>query len=380
MNHREGMINYTLCDTKHILNMHKHIDGGFFWDKYSAFPYMGCRWGCKYCYCREEKYDPHINTAMDSEVQRFQDPFSQCIKIKKNSPELLKKALQTKPVDLLYLSGYQPIEAKYKYLRNMLRVCLELDFPVFINEKSPLLLEDLDILMALHKKSYVNVGWSIVFADDDGIKRVFEPIAPSIRHRFNAMRKLANHNIMTGIILMPILPFVNDTEKYIEEIIIKTKKHGGQYVLDGGLTLEGYTKKYFYNTLKKYDSKLIDKYIKLFDDQRKMESHRIDTHKCVRKYCHKYGLLNYIPRPVSYYPQKIRLNKKIAGIFYVKARENQLSKGPKYREWAYRKAAWSLDELTDSVCDIYKQYGFEGIMEINNIGQEIGEQIIRFCK
>ena len=35
------MITYKLYDTKHILNVHKHVDGGFFWDKYSASPYMG---------------------------------------------------------------------------------------------------------------------------------------------------------------------------------------------------------------------------------------------------------------------------------------------------------------------------------------------------
>jgi DNA repair photolyase len=35
---------------KKILNVHKHVDGGWFWDKYSAHPYIGCRHGCEFCY------------------------------------------------------------------------------------------------------------------------------------------------------------------------------------------------------------------------------------------------------------------------------------------------------------------------------------------
>jgi len=370
------MIKYEIYDTKHILNTHKHIDGGFFWEKYSASPYMGCRWGCKYCYCREDKYNPHINIASESDVQRFEDSFSQYVKIKKDSPHLLKKALMKKPVDLLYLSGYQPIEAKYKYLRSMLEVCLELGFPVFINEKSPLLLEDLDILISLHTNSHVNVGWSIVFADDR-IKEVFEPTTPSIHHRFEAMGTLADHNIMTGTVLMPILPFINDNNEYIEEIIRKTKKYGGEYVLEGGLTLSGYTKTYFYSALKKYDSELFEKYNNLFSDRKAMEKYMTNLHKYVKSCCQKHGLLNYISRPVSYFQEEVRLNKRIAGKFYMKAREIQLSGGPKYREWAYRKAAWSLDDLTGSLEDMYNKGGMKEIMKIKDIGQEMGREIIQ---
>jgi DNA repair photolyase len=66
---------------KKILNTHKHADS-WFWDKYSAHPYVGCEHGCEYCYSRETKYLPYINPA----------DFSKIIKIKENAPELLRKA------------------------------------------------------------------------------------------------------------------------------------------------------------------------------------------------------------------------------------------------------------------------------------------------
>lgn len=374
------MTEYKLHQTTHILNIHKHIDGGWFWNKYSATPYLGCEWGCEYCYCRDEKYNPHKNKGGDPNIQRFKDSFSQYIKVKKDAPRLLKKALKNRSVDLIYLFGYQPIETKYRDMRELLKVCSDLGFPVFINEKSPLLLEDLDILQKLNEKTYINIGWSIVFAGDDDKKRGFEPKAPSIESRFRAMNKLAGSDIMTGTVLMPVLPLVTDGEKYIEEIIRKTVEYGGKYVLEGGLTLWDYTKAYFYKALEKYKPDLIRDYNRLFDDKKAMGKYLMGLHQLLKQYCDKYDILNYIPRPLNHYPRDLRINKEIAGKFHLKAREIQLSKDPKYREWAYRKAAWSLDELNVNVADIYKQEGLDGITNIENIGQKIGTQIINWLK
>jgi len=142
---------------KSILNVQKHIDGGWFWVKYSAFPYLGCQYGCEYCYWRDEKYNPH-KTSQDSEVLEFEDAFSQYIIIKENATELLLKELSKKPKDLIYLDHYQPIEAKERLIREILRVCLDLGFPVFINEKSPLVLNDLDILKKISKNTYLTIA------------------------------------------------------------------------------------------------------------------------------------------------------------------------------------------------------------------------------
>ena len=46
---------YQEYQARKILNVHKHVDGWFF-DKYSAHPYVGCAFGCEFCYSREDKY------------------------------------------------------------------------------------------------------------------------------------------------------------------------------------------------------------------------------------------------------------------------------------------------------------------------------------
>nr|MDO8099688.1 hypothetical protein [Candidatus Njordarchaeota archaeon] len=365
---------YKTYKTKHILNIHKHIDGGWFWEKYSADPYIGCEHGCHYCYSRDEKYNPH-KPERDLDVLKFNDAFSQYIKIKENAPELLMRALRGKPIDLIYIDGYQPVETKYRYARGMLEVCLALGFPVFINEKSPLLLRDLDILREISHKSHLNVGWSIITTTDNNTRQILESRAPPTESRFKAMKELADNGIMTGTVFMPILPFIYDTDENIESVVNKTKECGGKYVLDGGLTLWGYCKTHFYKTLEKLNRELISKYDNLYGVESLLGEHEVRVHKQVSDCCRKYGLSNYIPRPVSHYPKELQVNKEIAAKFYIEARELMMTGQRGYKEWAYKKAAWALDDLKESLREIYRHRGIEGLMQIKGIGEKLAKKI-----
>ena len=366
---------YEEYETKHILNVHKYVDGGWFWNKYSAFPYVGCEWGCTYCYQRDEKYNPYRSTQG---IKQLEDPFSEYIKVKKDAPKLFRKALKNKPRDVIYLDNYQPVDTKYKYTRDMLKVCRDLNFPIFINEKSPMLVRDLDILKEISNQSYVNVGWSLFTSVDDDTRSIFEPKAPPVKDRFEAMRILSENGILTGTVMMPILPYIYDNEENIKETIRNTKENGGKYVLDGGLTLEGYCGEYYYKFLQKYDVDLVHRYKELYSKKDAPAKHFAETHKLILEYCEKHNIQNHIPRPVDHYPENLRINKRIAGDFYLKAREINLARGQSYREWAYRKAAWSLDELEKSIEEIYIEEGTEGVRKIKGIGSSLSKQIIEY--
>lgn len=268
---------------------------------------------------------------------------------------------------------------QYLYARKMLEVCLELGFPVFINEKSPLLLRDLDILKEISEKSYLNVGWSIITSEDDETLKLFEPKTPPVKSRFSAMKKLSENKIMTGTVFMPVLPFIYDNEKNMESVIKETKEFGGQYVLDAGLTLFGYCKTYFYKTLEKYNPDLIKDYDELYGSPQKNFEYGAKLHNKVSEYCRKYEIKNYIPRPVNFYPEELRINKEIAEKFYLEARELQMSGKETYKEWAYRKAAWALDDLNESI-EIYSEKGTSGLMQIKGIGGKLADKIEEFIK
>ncbi|MGD0919492.1 MAG: hypothetical protein ABSB22_23880 [Thermodesulfobacteriota bacterium] len=189
------------------------------------------------------------------------------------------------------------------------------------------------------------------------------------------MGRLAENEILTGTVFMPILPFIYDSKENVEAVVRKTKENGGQYVLEGGLTLWGQSKTFFYETLRKYDSRLISKYDELYGNQNMFAQHIARNHNLVLKYCQKYGLFPHIPRPISYYPEKSQMNRKIAEKFYLKARELPLSGKGGFKEWAYRKAAWSLDNLEENIETIYHTRGLVGVMEIPCIGESLAKQI-----
>lgn len=373
---------YKAKNVLNVLNVHKHCDGGWFWDKYSAAPYMGCEYGCTYCYARQEKYNPYKTQTQQTLIPKepTEDEFSEHIRIKQNAPELLAKQLSKIPKDIITLHGYQPIDAKYQYVRKMLEVCYQLGFPVFVNEKSPLLLRDIDVLEKISKASYLNVGWSIIGAEQDPMKAVFEPNSPPFETRFEAMKKLAERGIYTGTIFMPILPFIYDNEEHIKKVVKKTRESGGKYVLEGGLSLEGQCRTYFYKALEAYDANLISKYDELYSNPKLMAQELARIHRIVVENCREQGLTSYIPRPTSFYPKELQTNRRIAEKFYLKARELQLCEGDNFRQWAYRKAAWALDDLDKDVEEILKTQGVETLQKIEGVGKSIASKIAVFIE
>ena len=175
---------------KTILNKRSHVDD-WFWTRYSAYPYIGCQHGCEFCYCREQKYSP------------YEDPndFAYVIKIKENAPTLLRNALRKVSVDPIFTGDYQPCEKKFQKSRQMLEVILEFGFPVFILERSPLVLRDLDLLKSIDQRAKTVVAFSIISTPDSpGYSQVcqIENLAPTAQKRFEAMERFAREGIMTG--------------------------------------------------------------------------------------------------------------------------------------------------------------------------------------
>ncbi|PIY97121.1 MAG: radical SAM protein [Candidatus Kerfeldbacteria bacterium CG_4_10_14_0_8_um_filter_42_10] len=357
---------YQTYSAKKILNVHKHPDGGWFWVKYSAYPYLGCYFGCEYCYERDEKYLPY---------KGHPEQFNRLVKVKENAPALLEKELKKVAPDLIAVGDWQPAEKKYRLSRKMLEICYQHKFPVFILEKSPLILEDLDLLKKINKKTGAVTGFSIITTKDDQTRRIFEPKAPATKARFLAMKKIAQAGILTGTSFMPILPFIYDDEDNLEAVVKATKLAGGSYVLAGGLTLWGGVQPHFFGVLKKNFPDLLPKYQKLFASEKEFGNYWLKISGQVRKLCQKHGLSYYIPRPVKHYPAKLLLNKEVAAKFYQRARDIQESGENRYKEWAYRKAAWAIDDLNESLADIYKKGWLVGLQKIEGIGNRLAHEI-----
>ncbi len=347
---------------KTILNKAKRADH-WFWTRYSAYPYLGCQHGCEFCYCREQKYSP------------YDDPtdFSHVIKVKQNAPELLRRALKNAPLDAIFTADYQPAERKFQMSRRMLEVCLEAGFPVFVLERNPGILRDLDLLKAIHQKARVTVAFSIITTPDSkNYERVcqMENLAPPARKRFEAMEKIAAAGIPVGTCMMPILPGLCDDPANLEALPRWTADHGGSFVLASGLTLSDQQKEYFFGVLRERFPDLLALYQRLYPPKSYgpigMDWHQ--TALQIREACVKHGIRDRMSRPIV--PgEKRALNKRVVELLANQLHEMELNAEPDYRLWAYRKAAWAIEDMAEDIGLVHRTMGLKGLQTIPDIGQ-----------
>jgi DNA repair photolyase len=223
--------------------------------KYNMNLYRGCQHGCIYCDSRSSCYG----------IENFEE-----IQYKENALELLKKELKGKRVKGTIGTGsmhdpYMPIEKELQLTRSALEIIKRHQFPVHVLTKSTLVLRDIDLLKEI-SKVYAAISITITTADDK-LASIIEPYAPKPSERFAAIKELSDHGLYTGILLMPILPFINDNEENIRDIVYKAKEAGARYILPWmGVTLRDRQKAYFFKKLDKDFPGLRDIYIKNYGE------------------------------------------------------------------------------------------------------------------
>jgi DNA repair photolyase len=207
--------------------------------KYNLNLYRGCQHRCIYCDSRSECYGIE---DLDGEVL-----------VKANAIELLRDELPRKRMRGTIGTGsmndpYMPLERKVNLTGRALEAIAEFHFPVHILTKSDLVLRDLDLLQEIGRV-YAAVSFTITTADDALGKKV-EPYAPLVSARFAALSTLAAHGIYTGITLMPVLPFIEDTEENIAAIVERARACGASYIIPSfGMTMRDRQRAYFYARL-----------------------------------------------------------------------------------------------------------------------------------
>lgn len=162
---------------------------------YCINAYMGCGFGCKYCYAQLIIRRFHPN-----------EEWGEYLDIKINAPELLEKEIAVAKPGVVMLSSvtdpYQPMDKKYELTRKCLEILLKHQWPVTILTRSPLVTRDIDLLQQFKE---CTVGVSIN-TDNDKIKNIFEPLTPPFRVRIETLQKLHEAGLRTYAFIGPILP------------------------------------------------------------------------------------------------------------------------------------------------------------------------------
>ena len=259
--------------------------------KYNMNLYRGCGHHCIYCDSRSECY----------QIEDFDGE----ILVKTNALDLLRKELSRKRVKGTIGLGsmndpYMPVERELALTGRALEIIAEFGFPVHIITKSDLVLRDLETLRKINQ-IYVTISFTVTTADDTLAAKV-EPGAPRPSARFAAMRTLADAGIQTGVTMMPILPFIEDTEEGITAIVERAAESGATYILPCmGMTLRDRQRAYFYDRLDVLFPGVREKYERAYGERYSCDvPHAAQLYQRLHALCQRYGIAEHIP---PYAPQ-----------------------------------------------------------------------------
>ncbi len=260
--------------------------------------YRGCEHGCKYCY------------AMYSHEYLDSDKYFEEIYVKTNVVEQLEKQISSPSWkrEVVNIGGvtdsYQPAEANYELMPNILRLMIKYETPCIISTKSDLILRDYDLIDELSRITYVNIAATITSMDED-IRKLIEPNGVNSLKRFAMLKEFSKTNASTGLHFMPIIPYITDTFDNIDSLYSSAKESRVDYVLPGTLYLKGTTRKIFLDFIKKEFPNIYDELLLLYKTGGADKEYKNNLYKTVNALREKYGLSNSYSKPM-----KEKLNQK----------------------------------------------------------------------
>jgi len=263
---------WTEIRAKTILNKKKKADEWFL-DEYTLNPYSACSFNCLYCYIRGSKYGFHMEEKLA---------------VKVNAPELLEKQLKllsrkNKYGVIVLASATDPyLQAEKDTLltKTLLEIIRTYRFPVHVITKSDLVIRDFDILRQIDQNAIVpsslegktSRGAFLTFSFstlDPAVTHIFEPGATLPSLRLAALARASAEGFHTGVSLMPLLPYISDTDKSLQEMTRAFAEAGAKYVMPASLGLFGNgpadSKALMLRAVAKHFPHLLENYYTLFN-------------------------------------------------------------------------------------------------------------------
>ena len=245
--------------------------------------FRGCEHGCKYCY------------AMYSHEYLNSENFFSDIHIKTNVVEQLEKQLRHSSWkrEIVNIGGvtdsYQPAEAEYKLMPEVLKLLIKYKTPAIISTKSDLILRDYDLIDELSNITYVNIAATITTMDES-VRRQIEPKGVESNKRFEMLKAFRKTNASIGLHVMPIIPYLTDSYVNIDALFSNAKESNVHYVLPGTLYLRGQTRAVFLNFIKKEFPSLHSKLLALYKTGGADKEYKNKLYLMVNELRDKYGL------------------------------------------------------------------------------------------
>jgi DNA repair photolyase len=212
--------------------------------KYYVEPYSGCAFQCTYCLYWESP----------AFVQRLHPPEDLLNGLDRDLAAMRKR-------QIIYIGAtidpYQMLEKKVRATRQVLERLVERELPVVILTKSPLILRDLDLLLALNRKGLVLVQFTVL-TTDEAKARVIERAAPSPTERLHAAAELTAAGIPVHFHLSPVIPGLYH-EGELEATVGSIAWHGGQCIYSNILGMRQLNTKVWFDSVAKLPSAVVER-------------------------------------------------------------------------------------------------------------------------
>lgn len=251
---------------------------------YNMNIYKGCCHGCIYCDSRSDCYG----------IEDFDR-----IRVKENALETIRRDLKSKRQTGVIGTGamsdpYNPLEKDLCLTRGALKLVDEFGYGIAIATKSSLMTRDRDILRNIASHSPVLCKVTVTAADDSLASKV-EPGVCVSSERFQMIENLADAGIFTGILMMPVLPFLEDTEENIGSIVRRAADSGAKFIYPAiGMTLRQNQREWYFSQLDRLfpDRGLPGIYLKEFGNSYECRSPRSkELWKFFAEKCKEYGII-----------------------------------------------------------------------------------------
>ncbi len=241
-------------DAKTIVTNNKTLSFNYLAAEYTMNIYRGCGHGCVYCFARGEYY---------------KIPDFDRVRSKKDALRIIRNDLARKTKRGVIITGsmsdpYNPYEEEHKLTRNALELINAFSFGVCFITKSCLSLRDIDVMQDIKAHSPVSVNFTITCADD-ALCKIIEPNVAATSERFAAIKTFAENGITAGVLMDPLLPYINDTEENVRGIVQMAAEAGAKYIYGSmGVTMEGIQRDHFFKVIEPHFPGTAEKYIKRF--------------------------------------------------------------------------------------------------------------------
>lgn len=249
---------------KHLL--HRSRSTEWFGTDHTMNIYRGCCHGCLYCDSRSDCYRigefDRVRAKADA-LRILRDDLA-----RKVQPAFISMGSMSDP--------YNPFEEKLQLTRHSLELIDAYDCGVAVATKSDLIVRDIDILTSIQRHSPVICKLTVTTADD-GLAAKLEPHAPTPSRRLAALERLSGAGLFAGVLLMPVLPFLEDSNEGVLAVVEGAARAGAKFIYPAfGVTMRQGQREYFLDSLERAfpGQALKERYLRQYGDRYECASPR----------------------------------------------------------------------------------------------------------